>query len=124
MAQHNWALYPKVEIRNIAWEDAQIGNEGFDVVLAANSFHWIPFDTSYQNAAIALRRNGYLILLWNMQHQPQFEVFEKLMPVYESHTPELVQFEDRNDQEQIALEFGREVSGSGLFCLLGCKSWK
>ncbi|WP_313952279.1 class I SAM-dependent methyltransferase [Nostoc sp. FACHB-110] len=71
LARQNCASYPNVEIQQTSFEEWELDLEKFDVVLAANSFHWLSPAVKYIKAAAALKDDGYLILLWNMTPQPQ-----------------------------------------------------
>lgn len=120
LAQHNCNQYPNVEIQNTSFEEWMIQPNEFNVVLAATSFHWIPPHIGYPKAAKALQENGYLILLWNKQLQPSYEVYQNLSEVYQFHAPDLEHFEDREIQEKILQGLGQVVLDSGLFKGLIC----
>jgi SAM-dependent methyltransferase len=105
LVQHNCQEYPLVKILNISLEEWQLEASKFDVVLAANSWHWIPPEVKYSKSAQALRDNGFLILLWNMTPEPN----------YEAHAPSLTRYEGREMQEEILRGFGQNILDSGLF---------
>lgn len=116
LAKKNCNQYPNVELQNISFEEWGLEPDQFDVVLAATSFHWISSDVGYLKAAKALRENGYLILLWNKELQPSYEVYQCLSKIYQAHAPCLVgRYEDRGKQEKILQGLGRMVIDSGLF---------
>jgi SAM-dependent methyltransferase len=115
LAQHNCQQYPNVEIQNSAFEEWPLEANGFDVVLAASSFHWIPADVGYPKAAQALKRNGHLVLLWNKELQPSYEVYQNLAEVYAIHAPDLNRYEDRATQEKILSGLGQLILDSELF---------
>lgn len=48
------------------FEEHDFGQQKFDVIYAAQSFHWVPQPIGYQKCADVLKDNGYLALLWNM----------------------------------------------------------
>lgn len=115
LAQKNCQQYPQIEIQNTSFEKWTVEVGKFDAVLAATSFHWIPSDVGYPKAAKALRKNGYLILLWNKQLQPSYEVYQSLSQVYQVHAPSLNQYEDQSTQENILQGLGQIVIDSGKF---------
>lgn len=115
LAQQNCQPYPHVEIQNLAFEEWKLEADKFDAVLAATSFHWIPPDVGYPKAAKALRQNGRLILLWNKELQPAYEVYQCLSEVYQVHAPSLDRFEDKETQEKILQGLGQIVTDSGQF---------
>ncbi|MBD2257319.1 class I SAM-dependent methyltransferase [Pseudanabaena sp. FACHB-2040] len=122
LAQQNCEQYPNVKIQNTSFEEWVLGTEKFDAVLAASSFHWIPSDVGYSKAAEALKENGYLILLWNKELQPCYEVYQGLSGIYQVHAPSLDRYEDRKTQEEILQGLGEMITDSGLFkdLMTGC----
>lgn len=115
LAQQNCQQYQNVEIQNISFEEWGLEAEKFDAVLAATSFHWIPPEVGYPKAANALKENGYLILLWNKELQPSYEVYQSLSEVYQLHAPSLNRYEDSETQQQILRGLGQIVTDSGQF---------
>ncbi len=122
LAQQNCDQYPNVEIQNTSFEEWVLQADQFDAVLAASSFHWIPSEVGYPKAAKALGKDGYLILLWNKELQPDYEVYQSLSEVYQIHAPSLDRYEDRKTQEKILQELGQIVTDSQLFqdVVFGC----
>lgn len=116
LAQQTCVPYPNVEIQNCSFEEWELEPEKFDAILAASSFHWIAPEVGYPKAAAALRPNGYLILLWNKELQPQYEVFQQLSEVYQTHAPSLSRtYEDSATQAAILNQLGQMAIESGYF---------
>jgi len=115
LAQQNCEPYPNVEIQNLSFEEWELEAGKFDAVLAASSFHWIHPDVSYAKAADALGEDGYLILLWNKELQPQYEVYQELSKIYQVHAPYLDRYQDRDTQAEILRVLGQIVTDSGKF---------
>ncbi|GAA6622974.1 class I SAM-dependent methyltransferase [Scytonema sp. NUACC26] len=115
LAQQNCQSYPNVEIQNTSFEEWALVEHEFDVVLAASSFHWISPEVGYPKAAKALQESGYLILLWNKELQPSYEVYQSLSEVYQIYAPSLNRYEDRETQEQILSGLGKIAIDSGQF---------
>lgn len=116
LAQQNCQSYPNVEIQNCSFEEWTLEPETFDAVLAASSFHWIPPEIGYPKAAAALHPEGHLILLWNKELQPRYEVYQQLSQVYETHAPSLNRsYEDSAMQTAILNELGQMAIASGYF---------
>ncbi|MHB1929122.1 MAG: methyltransferase domain-containing protein [Acidimicrobiales bacterium] len=65
LARENLAGHPGVEVRTTRFEDLDATPGGFDVVVAATSFHWVDPAVGYPKAAELLRPGGYLALLTN-----------------------------------------------------------
>ncbi|MBW4426820.1 MAG: methyltransferase domain-containing protein [Nostoc desertorum CM1-VF14] len=115
LAQQNCQPYSNVEIENTSFEEWELKPFKFDAVLAASSFHWISPEVGYPKAANALQDNGYLILLWNKELQPSYEVYQSLSKVYQLHTPSLDRYEDQKTQEYILRQLGNMAIDSGKF---------
>lgn len=114
LAQQNCQPYSHVEIQNTSFEE-WTSTEKFDAVLAASSFHWISPEIGYPKAANALKESGCLILLWNKELQPCYEVYQRLSEVYQLHAPSLDRYEDREAQEEILRGLGKIVIDSRQF---------
>jgi SAM-dependent methyltransferase len=78
-----------VEIRNTAFEDWEVEPEGFDLVLAATAFHWIPYKVAYPRCARALRPHGSLALLWNFVDIPDNRFYNDLRAIYRRIVPHM-----------------------------------
>ncbi len=115
LAQQNCQQYPNVEIQNTSFEEWTLLAEKFDAVLAASSFHWSSPDVGYLKAAKALKDRGCLILLWNKELQPSYEVYQSLSEVYQVHAPSLDRYEDRETQEEILRGLAKMAIDSGQF---------
>lgn len=108
--------YPNVDLQNCSFEEWALDAEKFDAVLAASSFHWISPEIGYPKAAAALRPEGHLILLWNKELQPRYEVYQHLSEVYQTHAPSLNRrYEDSATQASILKDLGQMAIESGYF---------
>lgn len=121
-ACQNCRLYPQVKFSNIALEEWVIEPAQFDLVLGANVFHWIPPQQSYPKSAIALKEGGYLLLLWNLTPEPEYEDFQVLAEVYQEYAPSLMRYEGKENQAAILRSFGRNAIASGHFTNLRTQS--
>lgn len=115
LARQNCAQYPKVEVKNTTFEEWELESAKFNAVLSATAFHWIPAEIGYPKAADALKDKGSLILMLNMQAQPDYEVYQVLHQVYQIHAPSLGQYETRETQEKNFRSFGNFAINSGRF---------
>jgi ubiquinone/menaquinone biosynthesis C-methylase UbiE len=50
-------------------EELPVGDHGFDVVVAAQAFHWFDLDRALPEIARALKRGGHLALVWNQRDE-------------------------------------------------------
>ena len=48
------------------FEEFDLKKQYYDVIYAAQSFHWVPQPAGYEKCAYALKDNGYIALFWNM----------------------------------------------------------
>ena len=48
------------------FEEYDFGQKKFDVIYAAQSFHWVPQPIGYKKCGDILKDNGYIALFWNM----------------------------------------------------------
>lgn len=115
LAQQNCQAYPNVTVHNTSFEEWPVTTAKFDAVLAATSFHWIPAAVSYPKAAQALKDHGHLILLWNNELRPSYEIYQRFVPVYQRHAPSLARYEDKSTQEKILQNLGGIIVESGHF---------
>lgn len=115
LVQQNCQPYSNVKIENTSFEEWKLKSLEFDAVLAASSFHWISPEVGYPKPANALQENGYLILLWNKELQPSYEVYQSLSQVYQVHAPSLDRYEDQETQEYILRQLGNMAIDSGQF---------
>jgi len=116
LAQQTCEPYPNVELQNCSFEEWELQPQGFDAVLAASSFHWISPEIGYPKAAAALRPEGHLILLWNKELQPRYELHQQLLTVYQNVVPSLSRsYEDSATQAAILDQLGQMAIESGYF---------
>lgn len=65
LAASNLENHPHVHIENARFEDWPIRAGEFQLVYAAQSFHWVDPEVGYARAARCLREGGALALFWN-----------------------------------------------------------
>jgi SAM-dependent methyltransferase len=61
-ASRNLALFPRARVEVAAFEDWPLPPTPFDVVVAANAFHWVDPGVRFSKSAEALTPGGYLVL--------------------------------------------------------------
>jgi SAM-dependent methyltransferase len=115
IAQQNCLEYPKVEVVNTTFEEWELEAGKFDAVVAATSFHWISPEVRHSKTAMALKDQGYLILLWNTPPQPSYEVHQQLIPVYQNLAPDLAKYESIPTYLSNLNKFGQDTVDSGYF---------
>ena len=74
-----------VEFYKGRFEDTDLPTEHFDVVFAAQSFHWIPQPQGFEKCADILKENGYLAILYNMYVTTDCERDRELLALSDKH---------------------------------------
>jgi SAM-dependent methyltransferase len=117
LAKSNCAVHsPKVEVLNTSFEKWQPAEkQSYDAVLSANAFHWLLPKIKYAKSSEVLKTNGYLMLLWNLTPEPEYEVYKQLEPLYKEHVPSLCRHEGEGIQREILENFSLEVEKSNYF---------
>jgi SAM-dependent methyltransferase len=59
-------LTPRLEIRNAAFEDADLPAAAYDLAVCASAFHWVDQRPGLEKAARVLRPGGYWAMWWNV----------------------------------------------------------
>lgn len=67
------------------FEEYDFEQKKFDVVYAAQSFHWVPQPVGYQKCADVLKENGYLALFWNMYVLNDNDTDKELLEISKRH---------------------------------------
>lgn len=89
LATRNCGAYPGVEIRNSSFEDWEMEEAAFDLVVSADAFHWIPPEVGYPKAARALKDSGSIALFWNAPVDPGTDWSKAIDDVYQRRAPGL-----------------------------------
>jgi SAM-dependent methyltransferase len=100
-----------VEVRFSTFEDCTVADGVFDLVVAAQAWHWVEQKRGAEVAARALRPGGALCVWWNRPGELTGPVWDAVHAVYDEHAPEL----DRRSalRRQYAIE--RRVESSPGF---------
>jgi len=84
LAARNCHAYPRVEIRNISFEDWEPEEAAFDLALSADAFHWIPPEIGYPKVARVLKASGCAAFFWNAPVDPGTDWSKAINAVYQS----------------------------------------
>lgn len=101
-----------------SFEDWPVEERAFDMVIAASSFHWIPYEIGFPKVAQALREHGTFALFRNKHPKPYSEIFNKMQAAYQSHAPELASTDSPDDAERFEdgiRGFAMKIEDTGLF---------
>ena len=114
VAARKFADYPAVAFEAVPFEDWPERQGEFDLVMAAQAFHWVPKEIGYAKAARALKLGGHLALFWNRDPDLQGQIFSDLEQVYRERAPELFDTptacEERENQRTLD-----DITASGCF---------
>jgi SAM-dependent methyltransferase len=100
---------PGVEVVVARFEDWE-GETGFDLVFAAQAWHWVRSDVGYARARLFLRPGGVLALVWNVPVD-RYGVFEDL---YRAHAPHLLEEDDDRIRRRDSKVWLEEVRQAGF----------
>lgn len=84
-AAANCGAWPDVGVVNARFEDWPAPEAAFDLVIAAQSFHWVDPAVAYAKAGRCLRETGAIALFWNRAVGWDPELRAALDRVYERH---------------------------------------
>lgn len=104
--------YPRIEVHTLSFEEWQPGGVRFDLITAAQSFHWVDPEQGYSRAARALSDTGSIALFWHSYSAAEIPLRHALDAVYAELAPEI---EDRRTREHRVPNREQELRSGGLF---------
>jgi len=82
--QEKFKRNPKITYECIRFEEKKNEYERYDLIFAAQSFHWVPQPAGFEKCAVLLKSDGSLALVWNMylydespEHQSLIQLSQK-----------------------------------------------
>lgn len=91
---------PGVSVERTTFESWPPGETRFDLVFAAQSWHWVDRETGYAKAAAMLRPGGAFALIWNLpvrRHHGFEEVYARWAPHILAEQDDRVKRRDSHD---------------------------
>jgi SAM-dependent methyltransferase len=79
--------YPQVEVVPTSFEAWPLQAGAFDLVLAAQAFHWIEPKYGCARAAAALRARGGIALVWYLDVSQSTAFWQATLPIYDACFP-------------------------------------
>jgi SAM-dependent methyltransferase len=79
--------YPGVHIVRTSFEAWPLEPQAFDLVLAAQSFHWIAAEFGCARAASALKLGGAIALVWHLDISQDTPFWQATQPIYDLYQP-------------------------------------
>jgi len=117
LARVNCRAFPLVEVRELEFE-AYRPTSAVELVLAAQSWHWVDAGVRYRLAADALAPGGTLAALWTLPRWREVELRAGLLEVYERAVPEMTAsfpMHPGSPEDDLAGDWRAEIAASGLF---------
>ena len=114
VAAENLRAYPKVAIERTTFEDWPLQAGQFDLVMAAQAFHWVSPEIGYPKAAHVLKNSGHIALFENRPPDDESELRDQLDLVYQTHAPPIARPRDNRLEAELR-EAAAEIAGSGYF---------
>jgi len=90
IARRNFADRGNVTIETVGLEDWPLEPEAFDLVTAAQAWHWVDRQLGFPKAHDALCANGGIALFWNWERDRPTDVDVVFDEVYQRFAPDLV----------------------------------
>ncbi len=103
-----------IEFREARFEDCDVPDEHFDVLFAAQSFHWVPQPAGFVKSAKALKRRGHLALMWNMYITYPNDLDTELLQLSGKYGG-FADFLSESECEDRIVSIQAQIEGSGLF---------
>lgn len=82
----------------------------FDLIYAAQAWHWVDHSTAYSRALQLLAPGGALALMWNVPR----DRYEMLREVYTAHAPELLAEQDARIKRRDSSKWAEELKDAGF----------
>jgi SAM-dependent methyltransferase len=101
---------PGVEVVVSTFEDWADTSGEFDLIYAAQAWHWVDRATGYDRARSLLRPGGALALMWNIPTN-RYDGYED---VYASHAPHLLEEKDERIKRRDTHDWGADLTEAGF----------
>ena len=115
LAAEHLRPYPLARVVPVAFETWPIEREAFDLVLSAQAFHWIDPVLGLARAAEALKPQGAIALVWNIDRSEHTDFYQATRPLYERFLPSDAQREHVDPLEQRAMRYHDALRQSRAF---------
>jgi len=113
IAQTKFNRYPGISFEQASFEECREQPARFDLVISAQAWHWVEPSSGYNKAARFLKEDGWLALFWNVNPDPQGEIFQELERIYQLYYPHSEQ--PATPYEAVIQERKTAIQESGRF---------
>jgi trans-aconitate methyltransferase len=107
--------YPKVRFELSSFENWNAAEAGYDLIISATAFHWIPPEIGYPKTAYMLKDEGYLALFWNHHPTPYTGFFQAVQSIYQDVVPEWGSVSSNQSLEQRIEQTRADIANTNLF---------
>ncbi|MGH8983717.1 MAG: class I SAM-dependent methyltransferase [Acidimicrobiia bacterium] len=90
VARANLAGHENIVIEPVGLEEWPVAPEAFDLVTAAQAWHWIPVEVAMPTAHAALRPGGGVALIWNWESEQPHALESEFDEAYRTIAPTLM----------------------------------
>ncbi len=87
IARANCRDLPDVRVEVTRFEDWNVEEEAFDLVLSAQAFHWVDAVEGLRRADAALTPGGSIALVWSLDRSEETPFYQATEPIYARHFP-------------------------------------
>lgn len=112
IARRNFAGRANITIETVGLENWPVGPEAFDLVTAAQAWHWVDPDLGPTRAHAALRPGGGIAVFWNWERDRPTDVDVVFDDVYQRFAPDLIK---EPLKQRIGEGFREQLQTSPLF---------
>ena len=101
---------PGVEVVVSTLEEWEGPGDSYDLMYAAQAWHWVDRSVAYGKALSTLRPGGVLALIWNIP----FDRYAEFEEVYARHAPELLAERDRRIHRRDTHSWDEDMRSAGF----------
>ena len=84
----NLSSFDTVTVQNVTFEEAKVEASSFDLVYAAQSFHWVDPEVGYMKVAKILKPGGWFAAFWKRSIPTEVEGESRETKLYQEYFPE------------------------------------
>src|SRR5262245_47325045 len=85
LATRKCAPFANVRVEQVRFEDWEVADQIFDLVLSTQAFHWIEPYAGCRKAATILRSGGTIALVWNNDVSQDTPFYKATQPIYDRY---------------------------------------
>ena len=106
--------YSNIRFECTRFEEYEAKKHSYDLIFAAQAFHWVPQPKGYEKCAFALKEKCYLALFWNMYLTYDNEMDNELLEISNRYGG-FADFMNEETCERRIASIVSDIENSGLF---------